>query len=205
MKQIVDKPSPITGGILELCTESSSVKYRGEIIPFEKRYYHCVDSGAEFTDEELDNANLKQIYDTYRRRHSIPLAEELKQMRERYGIPSGAMSVILGLGENQFGLYEEGVVPTLSVGNLLALAMEPANLKEMLKAARYAFTDKQYDKYYRAIEMSLHPAFYEMIDIKVLDFEAFIPSFPTCILLGSGFKKPTTKKNLYNEYIYANE
>lgn len=58
MKQIVDKPSPITGGLLELCTEPAIVSYRGENISYEKSFYRCVDSGLEFTDEELENTNL---------------------------------------------------------------------------------------------------------------------------------------------------
>lgn len=69
MKQIVDKPSPITGGLLELCTEPAIVSYRGENISYEKSFYRCVDSGLEFTDEELENANLKVIYDKIRCLH----------------------------------------------------------------------------------------------------------------------------------------
>ena len=67
MKQMIDKPSPITGGLLELHTEPACVTYRGESISYERSYYHCVDTGMEFMDEELESTNLKRIYDTYRR------------------------------------------------------------------------------------------------------------------------------------------
>ena len=69
MRQIIDKPSPVTGGRLELCSEPATVLYRGENVSFEKCFYHCVDTGMEFADEELERANLKRMYDTYRRRH----------------------------------------------------------------------------------------------------------------------------------------
>lgn len=199
MRTLLDGPSPITGGKLELCKEKADVTFRGETISYVKTFYHCIDSEAEFVDEELENMNLKLIYDTYRRNHSIPLAEDLKQMRKRYGIPSSAMSIILGLGENQFGLYEEGAVPSLSVGKLLALAMDPGNLKEMLISARYAFTDSQYDKYYRAIESSFPPAFYETIEVKFSVFDDIVSCLPSCLLNEKEPRKSYSQK--MNHYL----
>ena len=204
MKQIVNKPSPITGGMMELCTETASVEYRGETISYEKSYYHCVDSDLEFADEELEAANLKRIYDTYRHIHAIPSAEELKAVRERYGIPSSAMSWILGLGENQFGLYEEGTVPALSVGKLLSFAMEPENMREMLRSARSLFSEKLFDKYYRAFESSLHPATYEIEENSLMDYEVFTGRFPNAVTINTSRRPSYAKKDSYNGYAYAN-
>lgn len=201
MKQMIDKPSPITGGLLELHTESAAVTYRGETISYDRSFYHCVDTGMEFADKELEGLNLKRLYDTYRRIHGIPTAEELKQMRERYGLPSSAMSLILGLGENQFGLYEEGTVPTPSVGRLLALALEPANMRDMLQAARNSFSGKQYAKYFTAIVASMHPAKYETEGVGLMDY-GYYSSFPSAIIV----TKPrvfSCRRSSYNEYYYA--
>ena len=155
MKKVSDKKSPLTGGALELCTEQDSLEYRGETITYIKSFYRCVDTGFEFEDAELENANLKIIYDTYRRRHGIPLAEELIQMRKRYGLPASAMSIILGLGENQYSLYEDGAVPAVSLGNLLALAMEPKNMESLLRSAKTKKTKKQYSKYWHSFERAV--------------------------------------------------
>lgn len=200
MRRIIEKPSPITGGKMELCSEPASVEYRGETILYEKQYYHCVDSDMEFADEELDAANLKLIYDTYRRRHSIPLAEELKQMRERYGLPMNAMSLILGLGENQYALYEDGAVPTTSVGKLLALAADPSIMKEMLLSAHYQFSDKLFSKYFSSIVASMQPAQYEIEDIGVLDY-GFYDIFPPATCIISETVTPSHRKSSYNGYI----
>lgn len=204
MNQIVNKPSPITGGLLELRSEPATVEYRGETISYEKSFYHCVDSNFEFADDELAAANLKLIYDTYRRLHGIPLAEELKSMREGYGIPASVMSLILGLGENQFGLYEEGTVPTVSVGKLLAFAMEPANMKKMLMSARSLFSGKLFNRYYNAIESSLHPATYEREGMSIMDYEVVTSSFPVSVTVKISKKTPSAMKAPYNEYAYAN-
>ncbi|MCR5827776.1 MAG: hypothetical protein K6G53_05110 [Bacteroidales bacterium] len=201
MNQIVDKPSPITGGLLELRTEPSTVEYRGETIYYEKSFYHCVDSKLEFTDEELEAANLKLIYDSYCRRHKIPLAEELKEIRESYGLPSTAMSLILGLGENQYGLYEDGVVPTPSIGRLLNLVREPGFMIEQLVASRSKFTEKQYRKYYYFILASMPPTVYETEREGFADY-CIYPSFPSAEI---NIKQPASyqRRSSYNEYIYA--
>lgn len=198
MRQIIDKPSPITGGQMELCSELASVSYRGENISFEKYFYRCVDTGMEFVDEELEQANLKVMYDTYRFRHGIPTAEELKMMRRRYGIPSVAMSIILGLGENQFGLYEDGVVPTLSVGKLLALAEDPVIMREMLQSSKMVFSDKQYNKYYDAIALSMHPSSYVVEESRLLDYGVF-RAFPAKVL-NCKSEVSSLRKMHYNEY-----
>lgn len=201
MRQIIDKPSPVTGGQLELCSEPETVSYRGEDIFFEKCFYHCVDTGLEFADEELERENLKRMYDAYRHRHGIPTAEELTRMRRRYGIPSGAMSIILGLGENQFGLYEEGAVPTLSVGKLLAFAEDPAIMREMLQSSRMFFSDKQYNRYYEAIAQSLQPASYVAEESRLSDygvFRAFPPKVVNCKSEAASLRK--TRYNEYSSY-----
>lgn len=204
MRTIVDKPSPITGGLLELCKEMTEITFRGEVLYYERTFYRCIDSGIEFTDEEQEDADLKLIYDTYRRNHSIPLAEELRAMRKRYGIPSSAMSQILGLGENQFGLYEEGTVPTVSVGRLLALAMNPENLMQMLLSTRSVLADKLFKKYYDAIATSLHTSKYEIDGWGVMDYEVI--AVPGIIPATKHISRKTCskKKESYNEYSYAN-
>lgn len=68
-KQVVavkcEKKSPITGGEMQLVQEKSSVKFRGEEVSFVKKFYHCEDSGQDFTDTELDNDNMWAIFRAY--------------------------------------------------------------------------------------------------------------------------------------------
>ena len=157
---------------------------------------------ALLADDELEEANLKLIYDTYRRRHNIPMAEELTKMRERYGIPASAMSIILGIGENQYGLYEDGLVPSLSVGRLLELASNPLIMESMLLSARYKFSDKQYRKYYISIVASMHPAQYENDEMRVQDYINFSQFPSACVANTPAVQKSSIKYNS-NKFSYA--
>lgn len=60
-----EKKSPITGGEMQLMQERTSVKFRGKEVSFVKKYYHCVDSGQDFTDTELDDDNMWAIFRAY--------------------------------------------------------------------------------------------------------------------------------------------
>ena len=93
-----EKKSPITGGEMQLMQEKSSVKFRGEEISFIKKFYHCVDSGQEFTDTELDNDNMWSIFRAYWERKGFEhfydidgyreeqesVSKDLEQVTERY-------------------------------------------------------------------------------------------------------------------------
>lgn len=85
-KQVVaikcEKKSPITGGEMQLMQEKSSVKFRGEEISFIKKFYHCVNSGQEFTDTELDNDNMWAIFRAYWERRGFEHFYDIDGYRE---------------------------------------------------------------------------------------------------------------------------
>ena len=85
MKKKLDIPSPITGGPLELCSSKETITFRGEEIPYEKKFYRCVESGAEFADDKLEKENLK------RRRGS--LVQYLPIAKQKVFIPSTSVAM----------------------------------------------------------------------------------------------------------------
>lgn len=64
-RNIVERKSPKTGGKLQLLTEESEVTFRGEKVKYPHKHYHCIDSGDDFTDTELDNDNMWAIFRAY--------------------------------------------------------------------------------------------------------------------------------------------
>ncbi len=60
--------------------------------PFKKEYtvhYHfylCNESGEQFTSSELDEMNLVQVYNQYRDEHNLPFPEEIRAIRQTYGL-----------------------------------------------------------------------------------------------------------------------
>ena len=103
--------SPFTGGVAMLLSEPSTLVYRKETFRYVHQFYECQDSHERFTTSELDEANLAQVTNQYRAKYGIPFPEEIKRIRQHYGLSASKMSEILGFGENQYRLYENGEMP----------------------------------------------------------------------------------------------
>lgn len=65
-KEPVDNmKSPFTGGKVSLCTKEVTLKYRGEDITVNRDYYHCEDTGMEFSDSKLDDDLMWRVFRKY--------------------------------------------------------------------------------------------------------------------------------------------
>lgn len=58
----------------------------GETIEVDARVLVCSECGEEFFCEEYDNATLLQAYNKYKKAHKSLLPEEIKSIREQYGL-----------------------------------------------------------------------------------------------------------------------
>ena len=57
-----------------------------ETIEVDAQILTCAECGEEFYCEELDNATLVTAYNEYRRKHKLLLPEEIRKIREQYGL-----------------------------------------------------------------------------------------------------------------------
>lgn len=192
-----NKKSPFTGGKVELCTEQASTLFRKERYEYTSYYYRCVDTGRTFSDNELDDKSLEQVYAQYRTRHGIPSRDEIVEIREQYGLSALAMSRILGLGDNQYRLYEEGAIPIESIGKLIFLARQKMNLLAILDGSKKSFNRLEYERLYDTIQSAPTPIVLPM----------FVPSYGRQSFSedksGLIISKKITKSNYYKTEDYA--
>lgn len=102
-----------------------ALTYRKEQFTISYRNYYCEDTEQYFTDEHLDELNLKQVQHAYRLHYNLPFPEEVTQIREMYGLSAKKMSEILGFGTNIYRQYEQGEVPSESNARLIQMAAKP--------------------------------------------------------------------------------
>jgi uncharacterized phage-associated protein/DNA-binding transcriptional regulator YiaG len=138
--------SPFTGGVAALLSEPSTLVFRKETFHFVHQFYECQDSHERFSTSELDEANLAQVYNQYRAKYGIPFPEEIKRIRQHYGLSATKMSEILGFGENQYRLYENGDMPSEANGKVLMSIMNPEIFRVFVENARGQFSDEEYEK-----------------------------------------------------------
>ena len=125
--------SPITGKEMLIKRENRTLTFRKEDFPIVYHCYLCVESGEQFTSTELDEINLQQIYNQYLDRHNLPFPDEIREIRERYGLSASKMSEILGFGVNSYRNYENGEVPNLSNGKLIQLVNDPKKFRDLVE------------------------------------------------------------------------
>ena len=105
--------------------ENRELVFRKENFKYVHQFYECTDSGERFTDTKLDEANIFQVYNQYRAKYGIPFPDEIKEIRKQYGLSASKMSSILGFGDNQYRLYENGDMPSEANGKIIMSIKNP--------------------------------------------------------------------------------
>lgn len=132
--------------------ENKRITYRKEEFDFFQQFYKCGKCNQEFTTTEIDEVNINQVYNQYREKYQIPFPEQLKNIRQKYGLTPTKMSEILGFGINIYRNYEKGEVPNLSNGTLLNLVRTPDEFSKIIENKKHLFSSKQFVKLTTHIE-----------------------------------------------------
>lgn len=101
-------------------------------------------AGETWTTTELDEANIFQVYNQYREKHGIPFPDEISGIRRHYGMSAAKMSQILGFGINQYRLYEEGEVPSISNARTIVAAKKKDVFMSFIEASKAEMSDSEY-------------------------------------------------------------
>ncbi len=123
--------SPVTGKEMSLQKEVIRITFRKEELEVVYHYWFCRESGEQFTSTDLDEKNMLQVYNKYREAHHLPFPEQIKAIREKYGVSALKMSEILGFGVNMYRSYENGEVPSASNARLIQLANDPLKFYDL--------------------------------------------------------------------------
>ena len=121
----------------------------------EYSYIHTgiIDADGEmWTTTEMDEANIFQVYNQYRVRHGIPFPDEISGLREHYGLSAAKMSQILGFGINQYRMYEDGEVPSVSNGRTIIAAREKDVFMSFVEASKSDMTEQEYQRIRKKVE-----------------------------------------------------
>ena len=106
---------------IALVSKSETLPVLGEPTEYTATVYRCEICGTEFAPTDLEERNFKAAYDTYRRRHKLLLPEEIRSVRETYGLSQRTFSKFLGWGEITIHRYEAGAIQDVAHNETLAL------------------------------------------------------------------------------------
>ena len=121
----------------------------------EYSYIHTgiIDADGEmWTTTEMDEANIFQVYNQYRVRHGIPFPDEISGLRKHYGLSAAKMSQILGFGINQYRMYEDGEVPSVSNARTIIAAREKDVFMSFVEASKSEMSEQEYQRIRKKVE-----------------------------------------------------
>ncbi|MCM1541130.1 MAG: DUF4065 domain-containing protein [Blautia sp.] len=127
----------------KIVTKREAYTVCGESVEVDAQILVCADCGEEFYCEELDNATLVNAYNEYRRKHRLLLPEEIRQIREQYGLSQRSFAKLLNWGDKTIFRYENGSVQDKAHNSLLLFLREPENMRVYLTENEVAFSEKQ--------------------------------------------------------------
>ena len=124
----------------------------GEAIEVEAQVLVCAECGEEFYSEELDNATLVRAYNGYRRKHKLLLPEEIKKIREQYGLSQRSFAKLLNWGDKTICRYENGSIQDKAHNSLLLFLREPENMRTYLTENEISLGERQKAKLLSIVE-----------------------------------------------------
>ena len=125
---------------------------RGDEIKVLARIRVCSVCGEELFDEELEEENIQRVYDIYRKKHGILSPEEIKGIRESYGLSQRAFAKLLGIGEASIARYETGALPEKSLSNMIMLLKDPKNMEKLLEKNEDVLSQREKARLLRRLE-----------------------------------------------------
>lgn len=135
-----------------IVSRQESYTVMGESVTVTAQILTCVACGEELFCEEFDSQTLIHAYNAYRKRHNLLLPEEIKNIREQYGLSQRAFGRLLHWGDKTIYRYENGAVQDRAHNNMLVFLRNPENMRAYLEDNSSALDDRQRIKVLHAID-----------------------------------------------------
>ncbi|KAF0220523.1 MAG: XRE family transcriptional [Geobacteraceae bacterium] len=108
-------------------TKQETLPVMGEPVEYQARVRRCAVCRGEYAPTELEEENFKTAYTIYRRRHNLLSPEQIRVIREKYGLSQRNFSRFLGWGDITVHRYEAGALPDAAYNVMLVLIDDPLN------------------------------------------------------------------------------
>lgn len=132
-------------------------KIKGVAYHYRRKEARCIRCNTPVYVPEINDANLRALYDVYRQENGIVSLDVILAIPEKYAIGKRPLSLLLGWGEQTFSRYCDGDMPTKQYSEILAKIYEdPSYYAELLEAGRGNLKSRaSYEKSRKAVDALL--------------------------------------------------
>ena len=135
---------------LEHRTETLPVK--GEPTSYDAEAAVCPCCGKAIGDSRIEEGNLRRAYSAYCAAHGLMAPDEVRELRNSYGLSLREFSKLLGFGEQTIARYEAGAIPDDSHNTMLRLASTAEGAASLLSVRESQLSERTASAVRRFIE-----------------------------------------------------
>lgn len=146
--------------------ESEEYDIKGKKIVISAEKAKCPCCGEYLINNQADDRNLKKAYQAYRKEEHLLMPDEIKQIRQQYGITQVGFSRILGFGDKTIARYENSSLQDTAPNNLILLMKNENNFIELWKKRKHLIDPKEVQNVeailsskYPTVKVDWHAAF----------------------------------------------
>lgn len=127
----------------KIITKNEIFKVFDDEIEVETQVLTCGNCGSDIYDENLDNKTLLKVYNEYRKKHKLLLPDEIKNIRETYGLSQTSFSKLLNWKDKTIQRYERGAIQDKIHNSLLLFLKKPENMKMFIEQNEINLDEEQ--------------------------------------------------------------
>jgi putative zinc finger/helix-turn-helix YgiT family protein len=119
--------------LVEPVHEKREIEVKGEKLLVNVTLWRCLECKEEFEDPENPIDELDAAYREYRARRKMLQPEEVRTLRESYGLTQAELASLIGCSPATLSRYENGALQELSHDTILQSLNEPMNVYTLLQ------------------------------------------------------------------------
>ncbi len=129
-----------------IVTKKETYEVFGESYDVDAQVLVCSECGEELFCEKLDNDTILAVYDKYRSKHKLLSPDQIKQIREQYGLSQRGFARLLNWGDKTIRRYEDGSIQDKAHNSVLLFLKDPENMESYLSENETPLSEKQKNK-----------------------------------------------------------
>lgn len=131
---------------VEIIQEDATINIKGKTVKYQKIVYYCSEEDEEFCPSKIMDENLLKARDSYRIMEGLLTSNEIKAIREKYGLTQKEFSNLLGWGDVTIQRYETKKIQDSTYDSIMRLTLEnPSYSLNMLEKNKGKYSKDRYE------------------------------------------------------------
>ena len=128
-------------------TTREKVTVRGITFSYPEHTAYCAECGSEVYVAEINDKNVQEREDAYRKASRLITVSEIKEILDKYKIGAGPLALVMGFGEVTITRYLNGQIPSRDHSDkLLEVRASHRKMEEYLEAGKERISNVAYKK-----------------------------------------------------------